>query len=170
MSIVSKQAESDIILRPGQPAPFNKDAALVSSLRSLLADTITFSLRLQGAHWNVTGSDFPQLHALFSMIYEDVDGSIDPLAENIRKMGGQTPYRMVELSSIRSLSDGPEVGGDDRALMQALMSANDDMIAAVLRSFAVANAANEQGIANFLAERDDAHKKWAWQLKSTLAG
>lgn len=30
-----------------------------------------------------------------------------------------------------------------------------------------ATDANEQGIANFLAERDDMHKKWRWQLEAT---
>lgn len=170
MSIVSKQSDPDVILRPGTAKPFNKDAALVASLRSLVADSITFSLRLQGAHWNITGSDFPQLHELFSMIYEDVDGAIDPLAENIRKLGGQAPYMLRELVGLRSIDDGSVVGGDAKATIASLIEANDAMNAAVLRAFTVANAANEQGIANFLAERDDMHKKWAWQLKSTLAG
>ena len=35
------------------------------------------------------------------------------------------------------------------------------------KAFASANKANEQGIANFLAERDDMHKKWRWQLTAS---
>ena len=34
--------------------------------------------------------------------------------------------------------------------------------------FALATKANEQGIANFIAERDDMHKKWRWQLKASV--
>lgn len=169
MSIVSKQFEPDIILRPSAAKPVRKDAALIASLRSLLADTITFSLRLQGGHWNVTGMDFPQLHEFFSTMYEDVDDSIDPIAENIRKMGGMAPYGLSELSGLRSITDGPEVGSDPRATLTALAEANDAMIASIGRAFAVAEAAGEQGIMDFLAGRDDMHKKWAWQFKSTLA-
>jgi DNA-binding ferritin-like protein len=36
------------------------------------------------------------------------------------------------------------------------------------RCFAEANDANEQGIANFIAERLSAHGKYRWQLTSYL--
>jgi DNA-binding ferritin-like protein len=49
-----------------------------------------------------------------------------------------------------------------------LLLATDQIIVCVNRAFALANSANEQGIANFLAERDAEHKKWAWQLRSSL--
>jgi hypothetical protein len=35
-------------------------------------------------------------------------------------------------------------------------------------SFATANSANEQGIANFIAERIDSTQKWMWQLRSSV--
>jgi len=35
------------------------------------------------------------------------------------------------------------------------------------KAFDIANQANEQGIANFIAERIDMHAKWDWQLKAT---
>jgi hypothetical protein len=36
-------------------------------------------------------------------------------------------------------------------------------------AFKAAIDLNEQGIANFLAERQDQHKKWSWQLRASLA-
>jgi DNA-binding ferritin-like protein len=38
-----------------------------------------------------------------------------------------------------------------------------------LEAFGIANALNQQGIANFLAERIDMHDKWLWQL-GTIVG
>jgi DNA-binding ferritin-like protein len=36
------------------------------------------------------------------------------------------------------------------------------------QAFHVAEEADEQGVANFIAERIDAHAKWQWQLRSIL--
>ena len=42
------------------------------------------------------------------------------------------------------------------------------MLAMLKNVFDMANSANEQGIANFVAERIDMHQKWQWQLGSSL--
>jgi DNA-binding ferritin-like protein len=52
-------------------------------------------------------------------------------------------------------------------MAKALLTINEGLIKSVNLAFKAANDANEQGIANFLAERDDMHKKWAWQLKAS---
>jgi DNA-binding ferritin-like protein len=53
-------------------------------------------------------------------------------------------------------------------MLESLLNLNKSVNACVLEAFAIANACNEQGIANLLAERDDMHKKWNWQLRSSL--
>ena len=45
---------------------------------------------------------------------------------------------------------------------------NMEYIVILKNAFDVANQENEQGIANFIAERIDKHQKWNWQLKSSL--
>ena len=140
---------------------------LEASLRKLLACVIAFDLQAHGAHWNVVGPDFSEYHALFGEVYEDVHDSIDPLAENIRKIGGLAPFSLAEVA------DKPEVaapsGSTDAAtLTQELIDANDYVLGEIAEAFTKATADGKQGIANFLAERQDAHEKWAWQLASSL--
>jgi DNA-binding ferritin-like protein len=53
-------------------------------------------------------------------------------------------------------------------MLADLLMATEQILICVNKAFAIAVAANQQGIANFLAERDDAHKKWAWQLRASL--
>jgi starvation-inducible DNA-binding protein len=143
---------------------------VVASLRRLLADVVTFYLRAHGYHWNVVGSDFTEYHALFEMIYSDTFASVDPIAENIRKMDGVAPFRLPEIMALRSIVDTP-ISAPLPSVMTADLYAGNDMILACLNdAFAIASAANEQGIANFIAERIDAHQKFAWQLKASLAG
>jgi HK97 family phage prohead protease len=140
---------------------------LSEELTELLADVVTFYLRAHGAHWNVIGTDFAEYHALFASIYDDVYDSVDPLAENIRKIGIQAPFQMSQFMELRSISDG-ELSTDARTLALDLLAANEIVIRGIADAFTCATEYNEQGIANFLADRLDKHQMWRWQLSSSL--
>ena len=140
---------------------------LSEELTELLADVVTFYLRAHGAHWNVIGTDFAEYHALFAAIYDDVYESVDPLAENIRKIGVQAPFQMSQFMQLRSLSDG-DLSTDARVLAIDLLAANEIVISGIADAFTCATEYNEQGIANFLADRLDKHQMWRWQLSSSL--
>jgi len=143
--------------------------ALVNALATVLGDAVVLSYKILGAHWNVIGPDFHQNHEFFQMLYEDVDGSIDPIAENIRKMGAPAPFRLSDLgalSRIKETTPPPDFAN----LCLDILDANEIIISDLAEAFATATQVNEQGIANFISERDDMHKKWRWQLLSSLDG
>jgi starvation-inducible DNA-binding protein len=140
---------------------------LVSCLKTLLADEVAMYLKAHGFHWNVEGPMFSQFHEFFENIYEDVYSSIDPTAENIRKLGDYPPFTLPTLDKLREVEDG-KVATDPIAMCVALLDANDVVLEEIDECFKAATAANEQGICNFLADRDNMHKKWRWQLKATI--
>lgn len=142
-------------------------AEVVAVLRTLLADTYAMYVQAQGAHWNVKGNDFAQYHALFAAIRDDVEGSIDPMAENILKMGADALGSVSEIQGTRTTRDSVS-GSEARPLAAGLAAYNDELLDRLSQAFVVADSANEQGVANFLAERIDMHQKWRWQLKSSL--
>ena len=53
-------------------------------------------------------------------------------------------------------------------MIEELLANNMQMIDLLNQTFAAAEQENQQGIANFIAERIDAHGKHGWQLKSFL--
>lgn len=142
---------------------------LIGALRRLLADAISYSLRAHGFHWNVVGSDFAEYHALFGSIYEDVESSVDPIAENIRKMDGLAPFRLPEIMALRSIVDVPVATPMPAEMTADLLAGNETMLVSLNAAFGAADATGEQGIANFIAERIDAHQKIGWMLRSSLA-
>ena len=142
----------------------------MEAMDSLLADAVNLYFRAHGYHWNVTGEDFAQYHELFGEIYEDVYSSIDPIAEDIRKLGGFPTASVAEYAKMSTLAGTEMVGGSPRALAADLLLANEVILEKLKAVFDLMNAANEQGVANFLAERIDAHQKWAWQLSSSISG
>ena len=143
-------------------------ADLKEELTELLADKVSFYFRAHGAHWNVIGTDFAEYHELFSKIYEDVYHSVDPLAEILRKLGQRAPFRLSEFIELRTIDDSTMDSQDARVLATDLLAANDLIIEAIAYAFECADELNQQGIANFLAERLDSHQNWKWQLSASL--
>jgi starvation-inducible DNA-binding protein len=141
-------------------------SALTNDLKTLLSDSVTMYFVAHGYHWNVEGSDFSQYHSLFADIYEDVYSSIDPIAEDLRKLGEYAPFTLSKFIDLRTV-ESVEVAPNPKAMAKALLKVNEGVLVTIGKAFASATKANEQGIANFLAERDDMHKKWHWQLTAS---
>jgi starvation-inducible DNA-binding protein len=137
-----------------------------SALQKVLNNTLVFYFAAHRAHWNVEGDDFAEFHELFSSIYEDAIGSVDRLAENIRKVQS-FPANLTEVVMSADFKDDCDCK-DAIGMSQMLLEKNVMLNETILSAFTIANEANEQGIANFLAERDDMTKKWSWQLRSVL--
>jgi starvation-inducible DNA-binding protein len=140
---------------------------LVQALANSLSNAVVLYFKAHGHHWNVVGSDFSQFHDFFQEIYEDIYSSLDPLAEDIRKLGAVAPYRLVQFARMADIQD-TEVGQNAMGMCKDLYDSNEIMLRSLNNTFAVTNAANEQGIANFLSERIDMHQKWRWQLNAFL--
>ena len=140
--------------------------ALTDELAELQADVTVLYFKAHGYHWNVEGEDFGQYHELFETIYEDIYSSIDPIAENIRKLGEYAPFKLDTLIKLTSLSDST-VDTNPKAMAKDLLKNNEQVVGKLKSVFDTANEANEQGVANFIAERIDLHQKWSWQLKAS---
>jgi starvation-inducible DNA-binding protein len=140
---------------------------LITALKELLANQFAMYLKAHSAHWNVEGPMFSTFHEFFQEIYEDVYSSIDPTAEDIRKLRQFPPFTLADLNKMRTVEDD-KFSTDPIELSADLYAANERVLESISAAFDAASLADEQGIANFLAERDDMHKKWRWQLKATL--
>ena len=141
---------------------------LADNLKTLLATEYAFVIKAQFFHWNVEGPDFAQLHEFFGNLYNEVyDNSIDKTAEYIRTLDDYAPgsfERFMELSRLSGQTKVPRA----RLMIEELLADNGQMIELLNECFAAAEAENQQGIANFVAERIDAHGKHGWMLRSFL--
>ena len=140
---------------------------LHKALKIAFASEFSFYLKAHNFHWNVTGPMFPQLHELFGTVYEEVYGSIDAFAENIRKCGAFVPASYSRFSMLTQIEDETNIP-DNRGMVAELLQDSDKMVKILKLCFDMATAAGEDGLANFLAERMDAHRKHSWQLRATL--
>ena len=141
---------------------------LVESLKTILASQYAFVIKAQFFHWNVEGPDFAQLHDFFGKIYEEVYGNgIDRCAEFIRVLDDYTPgsfERFAELSVISGQIKVPRA----RLMLEELLQDSNKLLAVLNTAFQEADTEQQQGVADFLAERIDAQGKHSWMLRSFL--
>jgi starvation-inducible DNA-binding protein len=140
---------------------------LSDDLKTLLASNFAYYLKAQMFHWNVEGPDFGQLHKFFQKIYEDAYGAVDPVAEYIRTLEDYVPgslERFNQLSQIPGQTKIPRA----RLMLEELLADTETMKSIVMQVFQAAQAEGREDIANFMAERQNSHGKYAWQLKSFL--
>ena len=140
---------------------------LVQAMKKALADTFAFYLKTHGFHWNVEGRSFAQDHALFGTIYEEVYGSLDRFAEEIRTMDAYAPASFARFSELTTIEDEIKIL-NAQGMYEKLLADNSIVMASVEQAYELAEAAHNHGLSNFLAERQDAHAKHAWQLRATL--
>jgi len=140
---------------------------LTDNLKVLLASTQAFAIKSQNFHWNVEGSNFPQYHEFFNTLYEDVNATIDPIAEYIRILGHYTPgslSRYAELSIIQDQIKIPRA----QLMFAELLQDCHTLSQLVVNMFDEATDERQQGIANYMAELQDLYGKKAWFINSTL--
>ena len=141
---------------------------LADALKTLLATAYALSIKAQNFHWNVEGDNFPQYHEFFGNYYEEVYGnSIDRLAEIIRQLDSYTPGSIARYAQLSQIEDQVKIPRAE-LMMAELHADNLKMLGLYKEVFHIANDNDEQGIANFIAERIDAHAKHNWMLRSIL--
>lgn len=134
-------------------------------MKKVLADSFAFYLKAQNFHWNVEGVNFPQYHEFFGNLYQEVYGSVDATAEQIRALDSYAPgsfTRFLELTDIEDITTIPT----SMEMVSILTTDNQKVLETLNMAFKVAESLDEQGLADYIAGRIDSHKKHAWMLRS----
>jgi starvation-inducible DNA-binding protein len=141
---------------------------LAENLKVLLATSYAFVIKAQNFHWNVEGPDFPQYHKFLGKLYEEVyDNAIDKTAEFIRQLDSYTPGSITRFAELSQISDQTKIPRGE-LMMAELYEDNLKILELWKATFPIAEQENEQGIADFIASRIDAHGKHNWMLRSIL--
>lgn len=140
---------------------------LADNLKTLLGTTYVLFTKTAGFHWNIEGPNFPQYHELLDDIYSDIYGSVDRLAEYIRTLDTYAPGSLARMLELSVIQEQPKIPRAELMWVE-LCGDFEKYIALLNATFAAAESENQQGIANFMAERLDSINKFNWMVKSIL--
>ena len=140
---------------------------LTSALKTLQADIVTAYFQIHGYHWNVEGMLFPEMHAKFLEIYEDVYESIDLVSEMLRKLNEPAPHMLEQFVENRNISS-VYFGNGPIDQIESFLISNEIIINDLRNVHAAAESVGQIGIASDIEIRESMHQKWNWQLSSTI--
>ena len=132
-----------------------------------LANTFLMYYKAHAYHWNVEGMFFSQYHEFFGNLYQELYEAVDPLAEEIRALNEYAPKNIEELYKVTTINNDNSASNVTE-MLQDLQDANDKTIEGLNKLFDLLTKNKEQGFANFIADRLDAHKKHGWMIRSSL--
>jgi starvation-inducible DNA-binding protein len=138
---------------------------LIEQMKIILGTNFGLYFKAHTFHWNVEGPDFAQYHGFLGDFYEAVFDQTDSIAEHIRALNSYAPTtlaRMMELSKVQDIVAIPS----PLIMMSELAQDNDKFIMELRAGIAIADAADEPAVGNFLQDILDAHQKHGWMLKS----
>ena len=82
--------------------------SLITELNQLLSNFHVYYQNTRGAHWNIKGPRFFELHAKFEELYTEALTNIDDIAERILTIGGSPDHTLetyLEKSVIKSVKN-----------------------------------------------------------------
>ena len=116
-------------------------------------------------HWNVTGSDFYQLHLLFGEQYTKMFEEIDRLSEHMRYLGMSpvpTLNRMVEVANIEEA----QVNVKGTQMVSALLEDNQKLIEMLKEISDEAEEQESLATANLVQDLMESHGSFVYKLRS----
>lgn len=140
---------------------------IADGLSKILADAYTLYLKTHNFHWNVTGPMFSTLHELFEKQYIELAAAVDQIAERIRALGFHAPgtyKQFIELTSIKEEANVPPA----TEMIKQLVEGHECAIRTLRELFPLVADNHDEGSADLLTERLEAHEKTAWMLRSIL--
>jgi starvation-inducible DNA-binding protein len=141
--------------------------SIADALSRVLADTYTLYLKTHNFHWNVTGPQFNDLHAMFMTQYTELWTSVDLIAERVRSLGHFAPgsYKaFAKLTSIKEEEDVPPAS----QMLENLLKGHETVARTCREAFPAAEKASDQATMDLLTQRLQVHEKTAWMLRSIL--
>jgi starvation-inducible DNA-binding protein len=142
----------------------------IDLLSIVLADQVTLYTKTRKFHWNVAGESFMEMHKLFEDQYNQLEASIDEVAERINKLGGKTIGTMAEFIELTRLKESPNKYPAQKEMIQELLADHEAVVTQLRKDIITAEDENEDvGTADFLTGLLQQHETISWILRRYLS-
>lgn len=140
--------------------------SITDILTKVLSDEMILYVMTRKFHWNVSGESFMELHKLFQAQYEQMEESIDQVAERINQLGGNTIGTMKEFLEQSTIEEHPGVYPAKQAMITELLINNEIMTRLLRKSIdECTNKYKDAVSADLLTTILGQHETVAWILR-----
>ena len=148
------------------PTDLSEEAVseISAALNALLADTFALYVKTKNFHWHVSGPHFRDYHLLLDEQAEQLEGSIDILAERARKVGGTTIRSIGQIAKLQRVKDNDKDYVAAIDMLNELMNDNKAQIQHMREAHQLADEHEDVATASLLENFIDEAEKRCWFL------
>ena len=142
----------------------NATKDISGALNELLADTFALYLKTKNFHWHMSGPHFRDYHLLLDEQSDQIYEMTDPIAERIRKVGGQTLRSIGHISRLQRIKDNEADYVDPQDMLAELREDNQSLAARLREVHDVVDEARDIATASLIENWIDETERRVWFL------
>jgi starvation-inducible DNA-binding protein len=135
-----------------------------AALNALVADTFALYVKTKNFHWHVSGPHFRDYHLLLDEQADQLQASIDDLAERARKVGGTTIRSIGHIAKLQRIKDNDRDYVSPLDMLSELMNDNKEQIHSMREAHDIADKHEDVATASLLENFIDEAEKRCWFL------
>lgn len=133
-------------------------------LNRLLADAFALYIKCKNFHWHVSGPHFRSYHLLLDEQATAVYAMLDPVAERVRKLGGNTLRSVGHIAELQRIKDNNAEYVDPVAMLNELREDNQQLVKFMREVHEICDQDNDIATASLLENWIDEAEQRIWFL------
>ena len=142
---------------------------IIKELNQFLADLNVFYRKLQNYHWNIEGKDFFIIHSKLEEYYDEVNKSIDEVAEFILTKNGQPLGTMKDYIEITKITEAENKKVTSNVILEEIIKDYSYLLKYVKAIKKEAEKETDDITSTFMDEFISNYSKILWMLNQTMA-
>jgi starvation-inducible DNA-binding protein len=144
--------------------------AITEALNPIVADSFALYVKTKNYHWHLAGSHFRGYHLMFDEQADQIFGTIDVLAERVRKIGGTTLRSIGHIAQLQSVKDCNADFVTPLEMLRELIEDNRGVNARMRKAHELCDTYKDVATASLLEVFIDATERRIWFLYEASQG
>ena len=150
----------------GTPTDLGSNATrdVSAALNLLLADTFALHMKTKNFHWHMSGPHFRDYHLLLDEQSDQIFAMTDPIAERVRKIGGQTLRSIGNIARLQRVKDNDAEYVSPLDMLAELRDDDKQLAASMREAHGVCDDAEDVASASLIEVWIDETERRTWFL------
>ena len=137
---------------------------IAAAMNGILADVFALYLKTKNFHWHMSGPHFRDYHLLLDEQADQLYATTDPIAERIRKTGGNTLRSIGHIARMQRIKDNDADYVEPLDMLAELREDNQSLAARLREVHDVVDEARDIATASLIENWIDETERRTWFL------
>ena len=138
-----------------------------AAMNAILADVFALYIKTKNFHWHMSGPHFRDYHLLLDEQGDQIFAMTDPIAERVRKIGGETIKSIGHIDRLKRVLDNDAVYVEPEDMLAELLGDNQTLTVRLREAHGVCDEYNDVATASLIEVWIDETERRSWFLFET---